>query len=140
MCCLHPCTKRNNKIFVLTFRCAVGLWKSWVCKYSIRFQVIKLKLLGETLKNEKFLLDIQTKCGDITNKIVNRNRRLTLNKLSNASGQTFLRISRFSLAYHYLYHIISGPTFSLKGKWKPLSSFFSPKLQLGFFWNVKILL
>ena len=54
VCCLHPYTKQNNKIFVQTFRCAVALWKSWVCKYSIRFQVIKLKLLCETLKNEKW--------------------------------------------------------------------------------------
>ena len=53
MCCLHSYTKQN-KIFVQTFRCAVALWKSWVCKYSIRFQVIKLKLLCETLKNEKW--------------------------------------------------------------------------------------
>ena len=45
---------KQNKIFVQTFRCAVALWKSWVCKYSIRFQVIKLKLLCETLKNEKW--------------------------------------------------------------------------------------
>ena len=29
-----------------------------LCKCSIRFQVIKHKLLSETLKNEKFLLDI----------------------------------------------------------------------------------
>ena len=27
---------------------------SWICKYSIRFQDIKLKLLCETLKNEKW--------------------------------------------------------------------------------------
>ena len=53
-----------------TIKCAkyaVALWKSWVCKYSIRFQVIKLKPLCETLKNEKLLLDNQTKCGDIAN-------------------------------------------------------------------------
>ena len=37
----------------------------------VRFQVIKLKLLCETLKNEKFLLDIQTKCSNIANKILN---------------------------------------------------------------------
>ena len=71
VCCLHPYTKQNNKIFVQMFRCAVALWKSWICKYSIRFQVIKLKFLCETLKNEKFLLDIQTKCGDIVNEILN---------------------------------------------------------------------
>ena len=35
-------------------RFAVALWKYWVCKYSIRFEVIKLKLLCETLKNEKW--------------------------------------------------------------------------------------
>ena len=46
--------KLHNKVFVQTFRCAVALWKSWVYKYSIRFQVIKLKLLCETLKNEKW--------------------------------------------------------------------------------------
>ena len=54
MCCLHPFTKQNNKVFVQTFRCAVALWKPWICTYSIRFQVIKLKLLCETLKNEKW--------------------------------------------------------------------------------------
>ena len=54
---------------VLTFRCVVALWKSWVLKYSIRFQVIKL--LCETLRNEKFLLDIHTKCGDIPNEVLN---------------------------------------------------------------------
>ena len=43
-----------HKVFVQTFRCAVALRESWVCKYSIRFQVIKLKLLCETLKNEKW--------------------------------------------------------------------------------------
>ena len=36
------------------FRCAVALWKSWICKYSIRFQLIKFKLLSETLKNRKW--------------------------------------------------------------------------------------
>ena len=46
--------KLHNKVLVQTFRCAIALWKSWVCKYSIRFQVIKLKLLCETLKNEKW--------------------------------------------------------------------------------------
>ena len=57
MCCLHPHTKQNNQIIVQTFRCAVALLKSWVCKYSIRFQVMNhmnLKLLCETLKNEKW--------------------------------------------------------------------------------------
>ena len=54
VCCLHPYTKQNNEIFVQTFRCAAALWKSWVCKYSTRFQVIKLKILCETLKNEKW--------------------------------------------------------------------------------------
>ena len=54
VCCLHSYTKQNNKIFVQTFRCAVALWKSWLSKYSIRFQVIKLKLLCKTLKNEKW--------------------------------------------------------------------------------------
>ena len=67
---LHPYTNQN-KIFSQTFRCAVGLWKSWVCNYSIRFQVIKLKLFREILKNEKFLLNIQTKCSNIANKILN---------------------------------------------------------------------
>ena len=71
MGCLHLYTKQNNKIFIQRFRCAVALWKSCVCKYSIRFQVIKIKLLCETLKNEKFFLDIQTKCGDIANEILN---------------------------------------------------------------------
>ena len=37
-----------------TFRCAVAFWKSCVCKYSITFQVTKLKLLSETLKNKKY--------------------------------------------------------------------------------------
>ena len=54
VCCLHPYTKQKNEIFVQTFRCAVALWKSWVCKYLIRFQVTKLKLLCETLQNEKW--------------------------------------------------------------------------------------
>ena len=54
MCRLHPYTKQKKKIFVQTLGCTVALWKSWVCKYSIRFQVIKLKLLCETLKNEKW--------------------------------------------------------------------------------------
>ena len=53
------------------FRCVVALWKSWLCKYSIRFQIIKLKLLCETLENEKFLFGIQKKCGNITNEILN---------------------------------------------------------------------
>ena len=48
-----PYTKQKNTIFVQTFRCAVALWKSSVRKYSIRFQVIKLKLLCVTLKIEK---------------------------------------------------------------------------------------
>ena len=34
-------------------------------------KVIKLKFLCETLKNEKFLLDIHTKCSDIANEIPN---------------------------------------------------------------------
>ena len=55
--------------YTIKFRCAVALWKSWVCKYSIRFQNIKLKLLCKTLKNEKWKM-----------------RRLTLNELSHASG------------------------------------------------------
>ena len=63
--------KLHSKVFFQKFRCAVALWRSWVCKYSIRFQVIKLKLLCETLKNEKFLLDAQRKCGDIANEIPN---------------------------------------------------------------------
>ena len=71
VCCLHPYAKQNNKIFVQTFRCAVAFWKSWVCKYSIRFQVIKLKHLCEILKNEKLLLNIQTKHGSIANKTLN---------------------------------------------------------------------
>ena len=69
--------KYFNKVFVQTFRYAVALWKSWVCNYSIRFQVIKLKLLCETLKNEqwKFLAwypnkmwqycQRKTKCGNL---------------------------------------------------------------------------
>ena len=47
------------------FRCA------FVSNYSMRYQVIKLKFLCETLKNEKFLLDIQTKRGYITIEILN---------------------------------------------------------------------
>ena len=39
--------------------------------HSIIVRLIKLKLLCETLKNEKFLLDIQTKCNNIANKILN---------------------------------------------------------------------
>ena len=54
LCCLHPYTGQNNKIFVQTFRCAAALWKSWICKYSIRFQILKLKLLCKILKNEKW--------------------------------------------------------------------------------------
>ena len=38
---------------------------------SIIVRLIKLKLLCETLKKEKFLLDIQTKCDNIANKILN---------------------------------------------------------------------
>ena len=70
MCFLHPYTKQNNEIFVQKFGCGVALWRPWLCKYSIRFQFIKLKLVCETLKNEKenFLLDIQTKLADIPNK------------------------------------------------------------------------
>ena len=49
----------------------VAPWKSRVYKYAIRFQVINLKHLCETLKNVKFLLDIQTKCGNIANEILN---------------------------------------------------------------------
>ena len=64
--------KLHNKVFVQTLRCAVALWKSWVCKYSIRFQVIKLKLLCETLKNGKWkILAWYPKCGDIANDILN---------------------------------------------------------------------
>ena len=37
-----------------TFRCAVAFWKSCVCKYSIKFQVTKLKLLWEILKSKKW--------------------------------------------------------------------------------------
>ena len=54
LCCLHPYNGQNNKIFIQTFRCAAALWKSWVCKYSIRFQIRKLKLLCKILKNEKW--------------------------------------------------------------------------------------
>ena len=57
--------KLHNKVFVLTFTCRCSLWKFWVCEYSIRFHVIEFKLLCETFKNEKFLSDIHTKCGDI---------------------------------------------------------------------------
>ena len=70
-CVLFTPIYKQNKIFIQTFRCAIALWKSGVCMYSIRFQVIKLKLLSETLKNEKFLPDIETKCGDIANEILN---------------------------------------------------------------------
>ena len=52
VCCLHLYLKQNNKIFVQMFKCAVALWKSWVYKYTIIFQVIKLKTLCETLKNK----------------------------------------------------------------------------------------
>ena len=45
MCVVHFC---------VLFRCAVALWKSWVYKYSIGFQVIGLKLFCETLKNKKW--------------------------------------------------------------------------------------
>ena len=73
LCCLHPYTRQNNKIFVQTFRWAAALWKSWVCKYSIRFQIRKLKLLCKILKNEKceILAYIQTKCGNIAKEILN---------------------------------------------------------------------
>ena len=46
--------KLHDKVIVQTLRCAVALWKSCVCKCSIIFQVIKLKLLCEALKNEKW--------------------------------------------------------------------------------------
>ena len=65
MCCLHLHMKENHKIFVQTFRSLEYV------KYSIRFQVLKLKLSCVTLKNEKFLPDITTKCGDIANGILN---------------------------------------------------------------------
>ena len=65
MCCLHLHMKENHKIFVQTFRSLEYV------KYSIRFQVLKLKLSCVTLKNEKFLPDITTKCGDIANDILN---------------------------------------------------------------------
>ena len=51
-------------------------------KYSIRFQVIKL--LCETLRNEKFLLDIHTKCGDIPNEVLNAT--IDAERTFNASG------------------------------------------------------
>ena len=55
-------------------------------------KIIKLKLLCETLKNEKkkkeFLLDIQTKCGDIGNVILNA--AIDAEPLSNASGFKWL--------------------------------------------------
>ena len=65
--------KLHNKIFVQIFRCAAALWKYWVCKYSIRFQVIILKLLCETLKNEKWkiLAWYPNKMWRIANKILN---------------------------------------------------------------------
>ena len=55
--CVFLCviyTHTRSKIIKYSFRCAVALWKSWVCKYSIRFQVKKFKRLCETLKNEKW--------------------------------------------------------------------------------------
>ena len=76
--------RQNNKIFVQTFRCAVAVWKSRICKYSIRFQVIKLKRLCETSKNEKLLPDIQIKCGD--NGIEILNAALDTEQTSNASS------------------------------------------------------
>ena len=71
VCCLHP-SKQNNKIFIQIFRCVIALWNSWVCKYSIRFQVLNSNFY-ETLinKNKKFLLDIQTKYSNIANEILN---------------------------------------------------------------------
>ena len=45
-------TKQNIRSDVQMCRYSVEVF--WVCKYSIRFQVIKLKLLCETLKNEKW--------------------------------------------------------------------------------------
>ena len=71
-CYVYTHTRSKTiKIFFQTFRWAIALWKSWVCKYSIRFQVIKVKLLCETLKNKKILLEIQTKYGNITNEVLN---------------------------------------------------------------------
>ena len=49
----HTWSTTIKYIFIQMFRSAVALWKSWVCKYSVRFQAIKLKLLCETLKNWK---------------------------------------------------------------------------------------
>ena len=43
-----------NYTIKYSFRCAIALWKSWVCKYSVTCQVIKLEILCETLKNEKW--------------------------------------------------------------------------------------
>ena len=71
LCVLFTPILKVKPIFVQMFRCAVAFRKSWVCKCSIRFELIKFKLLCETLKNEKFSLDIQTKCSNITNKILN---------------------------------------------------------------------
>ena len=66
-------THTRSKTIKYLLRCAIVLWKLLVCKNSIRFQVIKLKLLCETLKNEKWkiLAWYPNKCGDITNKILN---------------------------------------------------------------------
>ena len=70
MCCLHPHSKQNNKIFRRSDVLLLSGSLEYV-KYSIRFQVIKLKLLCEALKNEKFLLDIQTKRGNIASEMLN---------------------------------------------------------------------
>ena len=61
------------------------------------------------MKNEKFLLDIQTKCGNITNKILKR--QLMLNELSNASDLMFYqekpkRKNKMNLLIHAVLNIM----------------------------------
>ena len=47
VCCLHPYTKQNNKIFVQTFRCAV------VLNIQPDFRLQNANFQCKTLENEK---------------------------------------------------------------------------------------
>ena len=71
VCCLHAYMKQN-KIFIRSHVLLLSGSLEYVS--IIRFQVIKLKFLCEAFKNEKWKILAwysQTKCGDITNEILN---------------------------------------------------------------------
>ena len=68
------------KVFVQTFRYAIALWKSWICKYSIRFQIIKFQTFMWSNEQWKILAWYP-----------NKMRRLMLNECLNVSGPIFTR-------------------------------------------------